>query len=218
MRLILIRHFRTQSNEARRIMGWGDAPPAKDWEEDLRVVDECLVKRELAIDAIVSSELGRARETARYFARQRGVARVESHLAFNEVHYGDLFGLDKDSVSSIYPLFKKDPDYVFPGGESFRQMQTRCCAEVLELAARHPARTLLLVAHAGVIRALICHFLALDLGEHLKRKVSHRYVGDFLLREGQCLRYDELCQPSGFVRDGVISLPWNAPRTLVNVP
>ena len=28
MRLILVRHFRTQSNEARRIMGWGDAPPA----------------------------------------------------------------------------------------------------------------------------------------------------------------------------------------------
>jgi len=171
-------------------------------------VDACLVKRGLAIDAIFSSDLGRARETARYYAQQRGIARVESHLAFNEVHYGDLLGLDKDSVSTLYPLFKKDPDFVFPRGESFRQMQARCQAKVQELAARYPDRTLLLVAHAGVIRALICHFLALDLGENLKRKVSHRYVGDFLLQEGQCLRYDELCQLSGFVRDRIISLPW----------
>jgi len=214
MRLILVRHFRTQSNEARRIMGWGDAPPAQNWEEDLRLVDQCLEQHHLVIDAILSSDLGRARETARYFARCRGLAAVESHLAFNEVHYGDLFGLDKDSACTAYPQFKTDPDYVFPGGESFRQMQARSQAQVQELAARYPERTLLLVAHAGVIRALVCHFLGLDLAAHLRRKVSHRYIGDFLFQDGRCLRYDELGQPSGFVRDGIISLPWNAPSTL----
>ncbi len=211
MRLILVRHFRTQSNEARRIMGWGDAPPAKNWEEDLHAVDQCLEQHHLVIDAIYSSDLGRARETARYFARRRGLAGVESHLAFNEVNYGDLFGLDKDSASTAYPQFKTDPDYVFPGGESFRQMQARCCARVLELAAGNRDRTLLLVAHAGVIRALVCHFLGLDLAEHLRRKVSHRYIGDFQFQDGRCLCYDELGQPSGFVRDGIIGVPWSCP-------
>ena len=211
MRLILVRHFRTQSNEARRIMGWGDAPPAANWEEDLRTVDKCLEQRHLVIDAIFSSDLGRARETARYYARRRGLAGVESHLAFNEVHYGELFGLDKDSVSTAYPQFKTDPDYVFPGGESFRQMQARSQAQVQRLTALYPEHTLLLVAHAGVIRALVCHFLGLDLADHLRRKVSHCYIGDFQFQDGCCRRYDELCQPSGFVRDGIISVPWIAP-------
>ena len=211
MRLILVRHFRTQSNEARRIMGWGDSPPVKDWESDLLAVDALLRDRQLAFDAIHSSELDRARQTALYYARRRGHAGVQTHAAFNEVHYGDLFGMDKEAAARDYPEFKKNPDFVFPGGESFRQMQTRSLGQVLELAARHPAQTLLLVVHAGVIRALICHFLDLDLAANLRRKVAHRYIGDFQLEAGRCQRYDELGQPSGFVRDGLLSLPWVGP-------
>jgi broad specificity phosphatase PhoE len=213
MRLILVRHFRTQSNEARRIMGWGDAPPAQDWESDLLDVDNCLKARKLAFDAIHSSDLGRARNTALYYARRRGLDAVESHVAFNEINYGELFGLDKDAVVQAYPQFKQDPDYVFPGGESFRQMQARCRAHLLDLATRHPTQTLLLVAHAGVIRALVCHFLGLELAANLRRKISHRYIGDFCLQGGLCTCYDELGQPSGFVRDGVVALPWTPPAS-----
>jgi broad specificity phosphatase PhoE len=213
MRLILVRHFRTQSNEARRIMGWGDAPPASDWETDLREVDHCLRTRELVFDAIHASDLGRARHTALYYARSRGLEAVESHVAFNEINYGQLFGLHKDEVIRTYPQFKQDPDYIFPGGESFRQMQTRCLAELLALARAHPTQTLLLVAHAGVIRALVCHFLGLELTSNLRRKISHRYIGDFCLDGERCTRYDEFGQTSGFVRDGIIALPWMAPAS-----
>ena len=211
MRLILVRHFRTQSNEARRIMGWGDAPPASDWESDLLDVDHCLMARKLVFDAIHSSDLGRARNTALYYARSRGRDAVESHVAFNEINYGDLFGLDKDEVTQAYPRYKQDPDYVFPGGESFRQMQTRCQEHLEDMAAAHPNKTLLLVAHAGVIRALVCHLLGLDLASNLRRKVSHRYIGDFRFEGRRCTYYDELGQPSGFARDGIITLPWTAP-------
>jgi len=208
MRLILVRHYRTQSNEARRIMGWDDAPPVKDWETDLRAVAERFKTRGLSFDAIHSSALGRARATALYFARHQEGGQVESHVDFNEVNYGDLMGLDKDVAALTYPQFKVDPDYVFPGGESFRQMQARCLSRLLILARCYPDKTLLLVAHAGVIRTLICHFLALDLAGHLCRKLSHRYIGSFLIEGERCLCYDELGQPSGFVRDGIIKLPW----------
>lgn len=213
MRLILVRHFRTQSNEARRIMGWGDAPRASNWESDLLDVDHCLTTRKLVFDAIHSSDLGRARNTAIYYARRRGRDAVESHVAFNEINYGELFGLDKDEVMKAYPQFKQDPDYVFPGGESFRQMQTRCLARLLDMAADHPSQTLLLVAHAGVIRALVCHLLGLDLASNLRRKISHRYIGDFHFEGRRCTCYDELGQPSGFAVDGIIALPWTAPAS-----
>lgn len=213
MRLILVRHFRTQSNEARLLMGWGDAPPASDWESDLLDVDHCLKERKLVFDAIHSSDLGRARNTALYYARSRGQDRVVSHAAFNEINYGDLFGLHKDEVVQTYPQFKHDPDYVFPGGESYRQMQTRSLTRLKEMAAANPNQTLLLVAHAGVIRAFICHFLGLGLTNNLRRKVSHRYIGDFRLEGGFCTHYDELGLPSGFVRDGILELPWSRPAT-----
>ncbi|MFZ1575844.1 MAG: histidine phosphatase family protein [Chromatiaceae bacterium] len=213
MRLILVRHFRTQSNEARRIMGWGDAPPASDWESDLLDVNHCLMDRGLVFDAIHSSNLGRARNTALYYARSRGRDVVESHVAFNEINYGELFGLDKDEVTQAYPQFKQDPDYVFPGGESFRQMQARCLAQLLDMAAGHPTQTLLLVAHAGVIRVLVCHLQGLDLASNLRRKISHRYIGDFRFVGRLCTYYEELGQPSGFVRDGILTLPWTAPAS-----
>lgn len=212
MRALVIRHYRTVNNEARRIMGWGDAPPAEDWEADLLHVDELLRKRNIRIDAFYSSGLGRARETAGYFARKRGPVAVSAAPELNEVNYGDLFERPKEWVTENYPEYKTDPDFVFPAGESFHQMQHRSVDFLLSLEARYPHHTLLVVAHAGVIRGLICHFLGLDFAPNLKRKISHRYIGDFTIENGACTRYDELGKPSGFVRDDVIALPYPSLR------
>ena len=207
MRVIVVRHFRTVNNETRQIMGWGDAPPAEDWEDDLRVVDERLRATGLHFDAFYSSALGRAQETARYFADVRGRTDLHSEPAFNEVNYGDLFGRSKQSVEASCPQYKKDPDFVFPGGESFHQMQRRSVDCLLRLETLHTGENIFLVAHAGVIRGLICHCFGLDLEAHLRCKVSHQYIGDLSIENGVCVRYDELGRPSGFVKDGVIQIP-----------
>lgn len=214
MRLIIVRHFKTLNNLARRIMGWGDAPPADDWEEDLLDVDRVLSTRGIRFDGIYSSALGRSRETARYFAASRGRLQVRSSARLNEVNYGDLFQAPKHWVAEHYPEYKTDPDYVFPGGESFRAMQKRSLDYLLSLEARHSADTLLLVLHAGVIRGLVTHFLALPYAPNLRRKVSHRYIGDFTISQSVCVRYDEIGRPSGFVKDGVLAIPW-APGQVV---
>jgi len=187
-------------------MGWGDAPPAANWEDDLEVVDRTLDAAGLNFDAYYASALGRARVTAHYYAQRRGAEKVANRSALNEVNYGGFFGLPKESVEQSCPEYKTDADFVFPGGESFHQMQQRSAAGVLDLEAQHARHTLLLVAHAGVIRGLICHFLGLDFESNLKRKVSHRYIGDFTIEHGVCVRYDELGRLSGFVRDGVIEV------------
>ena len=208
MRLLVVRHYRTLNNASRRIMGWGDAPPVPDWEDDLQTVADRLAAAGIRFDAYYSSALERARKTAEYFAGRFPPAPLISHPDLNEVHYGELFGLTKQTVCAAFPRYKTDVDYVFPGGESFRQMQQRSTARIQALESEFAGRTLLLVVHAGVIRALVSHFLGLAFEPHLKRRVSHRYIGDFLIEGGQCRRYDELGRPSGFVKDGVIELPW----------
>ena len=107
-----------------------------------------------------------------------------------------------------YPQHKKNPDMVYPGGESFRQMQRRSVDFLSSLALLRSRQTLLIVSHAGVIRGIVSHYLGLDFADHLKRRISFRYIGDLLFDGENCIRYDELGNPSGFVDSGVIDLPF----------
>jgi alpha-ribazole phosphatase len=210
MRVIVVRHYKTVNNVQQRIMGWGDAPPAPDWEQDLISVEGRLRARGLGFDAVYSSRLERAKRTAGYFAVRYDMPRVTATPALNEVNYGRLYQKPKSWVIRYVPEYKTDPDFVYPEGESFRQMQRRSVDFLVGLEKGHRRQILLLVVHAGVIRGLVCHFLGLDFAMNLKQKVSHRYIGDFVIEDGVCVGYDELGKPSGFVAEGVIEVPYSA--------
>jgi len=207
MRAIVVRHYKTLINASDLIMGWGDAPRVKEWERDLAWVDKRLRELEIGVDGVYSSILERARQTAMYYARQRGIHLVRDLAALNEINYGSLYKKSKKWVAKNIPEYKTDPDFVFPQGESFRQMQQRSVAFFQSLSAQHQGRTVLVVVHAGVIRGLICHFLGLDYASNLKRKITHRYIGDFTLEDSVCTRYDELGEPSAFLKQGVVEVP-----------
>ena len=210
MRLILTRHYKTRSNEDDRIMGWGDSPPGVDWKADIDFVDDCLKQHGLEFDAVYSSDLGRSRQTATIHAVRFGIPMVHSRAELNEINYGQLLNRKKDSVKKEYPQHKKNPDMVYPGGESFRQMQQRSVAFISSLALERPQQTLLIVSHAGVIRGIVSHYLGLDYADHLKQRISFRYIGDLLFEGNSCIRYDELGNYSGFVEGGAITnLPYN---------
>jgi broad specificity phosphatase PhoE len=206
-RAIVIRHYKTLFNETRKIMGWRDAPGAEGWMEDAKWIEEVLWERVGSLDAVCSSSLERARNTAMHFAARFGVSDVAHSDALREVNYGALYGKTKRWVTENIPQHKNDPDFVYPDGESFRQMQERSVRYFRSLSRRYPGQTVLVVVHAGVIRGLVSEFAGLDYADNLKRKVSHRYVGDFRLLDDTCVGYDELGRPSGFVRDGVLKLP-----------
>lgn len=213
MRVIVVRHYKTLINASDLIMGWGDAPRVQDWEEDLAYVDRRLQHRRVRIDAVYSSYLERARQTAMYYAKRRGIPLIHDSPALNEVNYGSLYKKPKKWVAQNFPQYKTDPDFVYPEGESFRQMQKRSVNFLRSLAQRHADQTLLVVVHAGVIRGLVCDFLGLDYAPNLKRKISHRYIGEFDFSGGACIGYDELGCPSGFVKQGILDLPVDSTLT-----
>jgi broad specificity phosphatase PhoE len=140
-----------------------------------------------------------------------GIHLIHDTPALNEVNYGKLYKKKKKWVAEHYPRHKKDPDLVYPKGESFRQMQQRSVSYISSLAKTHPQQTVLVVVHAGVIRGLVSHFLGLNYADNLSHRISHRYIGDFVFDEESCVRYDELGKLSGFVRDGVIETPFSCP-------
>jgi len=211
MRAIITRHYKTIINASDQILGWGDSPRDKGWRADVEFVSDRLQEHGINFDAVYSSDLERSRQTAMFHARLLGIHIINDTPALNEVNYGKLYKKKKKWVAEHYPRHKKDPDLVYPEGESFRQMQQRSVSYLSSLAQRHPDQTVLIVVHAGVIRGLVSHFLGLKYADNLKHKISHRYIGDFLFDEKNCVRYDELGKPSGFVREGVIDIPFSCP-------
>ena len=214
MRAIVVRHYKTLLNRSGQIMGWKDAPRDKDWLADVGFVDERLRQHGIRFDAIYCSDLERARQTAMYYGRSHGIHILHDSAALNELDYGLLSSKSKKWVENNVPEHKKDPDFVYPEGESFRQMQQRSVAFLATLAQARPDDTVLLVVHAGVIRGLVSYFLGLEYAEHLKRKISHRYIGEFVFSGSSCVRYDELGKLSGFVREqGGVDIPWQLSAT-----
>ena len=214
MRVILTRHYQTQSNAEGRILGWGNSQPYHDWKDNVDFIDTRLHENGINFDAIYSSDLERARKTAKIYAGSFGIPDVIAIPELNEINYGKLQAKKKSWVTGHYPQHKKDPDLVYPDGESFRQMQQRSVEYLSSLLAAHPRQTILIVSHAGVIRGLVSHFVGLEYTDSLKHSISFRYIGDFLFNGNNCVRYDELGKPSGFVRDGVIEIPVSRPGTI----
>ena len=211
MRAIITRHYKTLTNASEQILGWGDSPRDKGWRADVDFVSSRLREAGISFDAVYSSDLERSRQTAMFHARLLGIHVINDTPALNEVNYGKLYKKKKKWVAEHYPRHKKDPDFVYPGGESFRQMQQRSVGYFLSVAKKYPQQTVLIVVHAGVIRGLVSHFLGLNYADNLKHKISHRYIGDFLFAGKNCVRYDELGKPSGFVSEGVIETPFSCP-------
>lgn len=106
---------------------------------------------------LVSSDLTRARATADRLAPGR--ERLADLRALREFDFGAWDGLGFDAVAARDPdlsrAFWEDPgDVRPPGGESWNEVARRVEDAIASLAAAHPGRDLIAVAHMGVI---MCH-------------------------------------------------------------
>ncbi len=206
MKLVIVRHYKTKSNTKELIMGWSDAPPEDDFAEDLYFVEGMLLISKYDFDAVWSSKLERANRTAKFFAKLNKIATHVKTDDLNEIDYGLLTNKRKKWAEKHFPKHKTDPDFVYPKGESFRQMQTRCVRFIDEQLSKDKHDTVLVVVHAGVIRGLVCHYLQLPYSENLKRRIGHRYIGVLEFTKNG-ITYDEIGVNSDFVSENIVSIP-----------
>jgi broad specificity phosphatase PhoE len=160
--LLLARHGETDWNSERRWQGHADQPLNERGREQARALAAELAARPL--DAIYSSDLLRARETAEIVASALGLeVRVEPGL--REVDVGSWSGLSHAEIETTDPEgFRRwqEGGKGWEHGESYDEMGTRVVAAVIEIAAAHPDETVLVVTHGGSIRA--CRAAAAGLG------------------------------------------------------
>lgn len=152
-RLIAVRHGETAWNRVSRIQGHTDIPLNEAGLWQARQVGQAVAAE--GIDAIYSSDLQRAADTARAIGQAAGVP-VQLDVALRERHFGELEGLTHDEINTRWPEQARrwrgrDPDYGPQGGEALKDFHARCVGALTRLAQRHPGQTVVLVAHGGVL-------------------------------------------------------------------
>lgn len=163
--LIIIRHGETVWNHEMRFQGHGDSPLTALGRSQAHAVGRRLQR--MAIDKLISSDLGRARETADIIAGYTDHT-IQWEARLRERHYGVLEGLNAKEIQADYPevyrqLITEDPDFVIPGGESHRQHYEKNRAVIEEWPQEAPGTTAVLVAHGGVLENIFRYVTGLDL-------------------------------------------------------
>ncbi|MFM7521613.1 MAG: histidine phosphatase family protein [Planctomycetota bacterium] len=160
MRQVLVRHGESVSNAEGRVQGQAQVPLSSLGARQAAAVARWAagLPADGAVDEVWSSPLRRARQTADVIAEALGLpVSVEERLA--ELHAGIFEGHLWADLAVRFPAELAawqagDPDYVIPGGESRGALAARGRAALESLALR-PARTIVVVAHGGLLTAAL---------------------------------------------------------------
>lgn len=161
-RLIAIRHGETAWNAEHRLQGHMDLPLNERGRAQAQAVARALAGDDGAggaIEAVYASDLTRAFDTGRAIA-EAVRAPLTAVRALRERSFGDWEGHSYAELSVQFPAEaerwrKRDPEWSPPGaGENLLQFRQRIGGAAHALAARHPGRQIVLVAHGGVLDML----------------------------------------------------------------
>ncbi|MCP2030547.1 putative phosphoglycerate mutase [Okibacterium sp. HSC-33S16] len=144
MTLAFIRHGQTNWNFELRLQGSTDIPLNDTGRQQAR--DAVATLDGVTWDAIVSSPLSRARETASIIAEGLGIELGPTYDELVERHYGDAEGATAEIIAERWP------DHNYPGLESIESVVARGTAALKRVHADYGDRNTLIVCHGTLIR------------------------------------------------------------------
>lgn len=155
-RIILIRHGETAWNADTRIQGQLDIGLNGRGLQQAERTGAALADE--VIDAVVSSDLSRARQTAEPIAARHRLP-MALHTGLRERGFGAFEGLTWAEIDTRWPdqalaWRRRVPDFAPEGGESLITFRQRVVAAADALARQHLGRQVVWVAHGGVLDVL----------------------------------------------------------------
>lgn len=164
-RVLMARHGNTTGNSAERFWGQTDVELSAEGKSQAERLADRLAGEK--INAIYSSQLRRAAATAEIIAARHQI-KVAACPELLEIDFGEVEGLSFSEIGQKYPELvsawpNRDPSFRFPGGESISDLDERVRKFPDRLEAHDTEETVLVVAHSGVLRLLICHLLQVDI-------------------------------------------------------
>ena len=170
--LYLARHGETDWNRELRVQGSSDIALNELGRRQAQALAQELEHVEL--DAIYSSDLSRARETAAAVAALHGLEiRLDPRL--RERAFGSWEGLTREEIHALPEGSRHD-------GESDEEVRERVLEAIQAIADAHPGEDVLVVAHGGALNAL-----------------WHHAVGERVERWANCAVYKLAVRDGGYV-------------------
>lgn len=180
-RLYYLRHGQTTWNaDGNRYAGATDVPLTELGIEQARKGAALL--RQLPIDAVFCSGMGRALDTARLALDGRSVPIVQDPR-LNEMNYGRWEGKTHAEILAMpenhWHDWAQDPDAWRPGetGELASELVARVTGFLFDVM--QPGRTVLAVAHHTTGRLLIAHMLEMPLANYRRLQLDNASLSLF---------------------------------------
>jgi alpha-ribazole phosphatase len=192
-RIFLCRHGETSERGRGRCHGRLDLGLSPFGRHQAVQLAETLAAEQL--DAVYTSPLRRARETAEPIAVRHGLRPVQVD-GLSEIDLGRFEGLTYEEAErrfpDVYRLWMEEPLRVrFPDGEDYEELKRRASEALGEIVARHPDEAVAIVSHAGPIRAVLNpddpFGIQLGFGSVTTISVTRARVGSQAAQEGSAL-------------------------------
>lgn len=164
-RLCIVRHGETAWNAEHRVQGQLDVPLNAIGQAQAQAASKVLSRERF--DAIYSSDLARARQTAEPTAAMLS-AKVLVEKDLRERHYGIFERLTYAEVKVRFPedyarFASRDPEYAFRTGEALKDFFARSIAVVSRIADENKGKSVLVFTHGGVLDMLYRHIMGLSI-------------------------------------------------------
>ena len=164
-KLLLVRHGETKENGSERFWGRTDVELSDVGLRQAEQLRDRLTAED--ISTIYASNLKRALQTAQVIASRHKLSVIPCP-ELQEVDFGSLEGLTFGEISRKYPALVEswlnwNISLRFPDGESVTNLNNRVIRFLHRLEEYAREETVLVVAHSGVLRLLICNLLGIEL-------------------------------------------------------
>ena len=158
-RFCIVRHGETAWNAEQRVQGQLDIPLNATGRWQARALGAALAGTQF--DAVVSSDLLRAMETAQLSISHHGVSsaptgEIKTNANLRERHYGKFQGLKYVEAQQQFPAdfaahMERHLDFAYGSGESLQAFAIRASEVMNTLAEQHQKQRVLVVTHGGVL-------------------------------------------------------------------
>jgi broad specificity phosphatase PhoE len=184
--IILVRHGETDWNTEQVFRGRIDVPLNQVGLSQAEAVGHFLKGRDL--DALFSSPLKRAFETARMLAKGRNLE-IVAEEGLIDINFGLWQGMSHQKVredfKDLYSRWISEPHKViFPEGESLREVSARSQKVLDTIVKNNPGRTVVLVSHRVINKVLLCSVLGLKLSHFWNIRQDTCAVNCFEYKKG----------------------------------
>jgi probable phosphoglycerate mutase len=152
--ICLARHGETDWNKRGILQGWTDVPINELGRYQAHEMAQVYAHEEF--DAVWSSPLLRACETARLIAASLRLPPASQHEGLKERHFGAIQGIPKDELAEQNPtqlaqILRRNPAAQFVGGESMDEFADRVLGAVVDIGSLHRSQKVLVITHGWVL-------------------------------------------------------------------